>query len=122
MFACNEKLGIYGDICANVEGKSSLGRLGLDVHICAGFMDTGFHGSLVLELRTIYPLRIYPDMRIAQIKYERCEEEPETCYKNKEGSKYSGQQGVQESLMYKNFTSESNKGRSSNIFADPPRG
>ena len=71
LYTCNETIGLKGNLCATVMGKSSLGRLGLDIHICAGFIDPGFHGSLVLEMRTIYPLRVYPGMKICQIKFER---------------------------------------------------
>ena len=67
LYACNEKIGVKENICATVMGKSSLGRLGLDIHICAGFIDTGFEGSLVLEMRVIKPLRIYPNQKICQI-------------------------------------------------------
>jgi dCTP deaminase len=104
LYSCNETIGVKKDICATVMGKSSLGRLGLDIHVCAGFIDTGFTGSLVLEMRTIYPLRIYPGMKICQVKFERTEGIPEESYDAKVGSKYHGQRGVQESLYHKNFT------------------
>lgn len=104
LYSCNEKLGVHRDICATVMGKSSLGRLGLDVHVCAGFVDAGFGGSLVLEMRCIYPLRIYPDMKICQIKFERTEGIAERQYGHKElGSKYQGQEGVVASKYHKNF-------------------
>lgn len=104
LFSCNEQIAIKGNLCAEVEGKSSLGRLGLDIHVCAGFLDSGFQGSLVLELRTIYPLKIYPDMKICQIKYQEVTGIIEQDYSQKKGSKYMNQSGVQESLMYKNFS------------------
>lgn len=103
LFSCNEEIAIKGNLCAEVEGKSSLGRLGLDIHICACFLDSGFEGSLVLELRTIYPLKIYPNMKICQIKYNEVCGVIEQDYSQKKGSKYMNQSGVQESLMYKNF-------------------
>lgn len=106
LFAINERISVGGDICASVMGKSSLGRLGLDIHVSAGFTDTGFSGFLVLELRTIYPLRIYPNMKICQIKFERTEGVPDVPYDKKKGSKYAGQNGVTESKMHLNFVLE----------------
>lgn len=103
LYACNETIGVKKDICATVMGKSSLGRLGLDIHICAGFIDTGFTGSLVLEMRTIYPLRIYPNMKICQIKFERVQGKICKPYDKQKGSKYHKQEGVVSSQMHKNF-------------------
>lgn len=106
LYSCREILAVKKDICATVMGKSSLGRLGLDIHVCAGFVDTGFQGSLVLEMRTIYPLRIYPNMKICQVKFERTEGLVRESYDKKSGSKYMGQMGVQESKMADNFANE----------------
>jgi len=90
------------DICAKVEGKSSLGRLGMLAHITAGWIDAGFKGSLVLELAVIQPLRIYPNMKICQVAFYECTE-VKTNYGEKEGSKYQNQVGAQESKMHENF-------------------
>lgn len=103
LYSCNERIGVKNNVCATVMGKSSLGRLGLDIHVCAGFIDTGFEGSLVLEMRVIKPLRIYPNMKICQIKFERVEGEVMENYSKKAGSKYYNQQGVQASKMHENF-------------------
>lgn len=103
LYACNETIGVKKNICATVMGKSSLGRLGLDIHVCAGFIDTGFTGSLVLEMRVVQPLRIYPNMKICQIKFERVEGDILESYDKKSGSKYMNQQGVVSSQMHKNF-------------------
>ena len=103
LYSCNERIGVQGNLCAEVMGKSSLGRLGLDIHVCAGFMDSGFIGSLVLEMRTIYPLKIYPNMKICQVKFEEVCGVIKENYAIKKGSKYMNQTGVQESLMHKNF-------------------
>lgn len=89
-------------ICARVEGKSSLGRLGLFIHITAGWIDAGFKGSLVLELTVVQPLKIYPDMKICQISFMESTE-VEKHYGEKEGSKYQNQVGAQESKMHENF-------------------
>lgn len=103
LYAVNERIGVKGNIRAKVEGKSSLGRLGLFVHVTAGFIDPGFEGSLVLELVATRPIKIYPDMKICQIEFARVEGEIEESYDQKAGSKYHGQISVQESLMHKNF-------------------
>ena len=103
LYACNEKLGVGNNIRAKVEGKSSLGRLGLFVHVTAGFIDPGFKGSLVLELVATEPIRIYKDMKICQIEYSYLSGEVLESYDKKPNSKYMNQDGVQESLMYKNF-------------------
>jgi dCTP deaminase len=103
LYACNERIGCKKNICAQVQAKSSLGRLGLDIVIGpAGFIDTGFEGSLVLELRATRPIIVYPNMKICQIKFERVEGDILESYDVKSGSKYMNQVGVQESKYYLN--------------------
>lgn len=82
-----------------LNGKSSLGRLGLFVHITAGFGDNGFKGQWVLELSCIKPLRIYPNMKIAQVVYHRIEGDKLDIYEGK----YVGQTGNRTSEYYKNY-------------------
>lgn len=103
LYACNEEIKVKGSLCSQVDGKSSLGRLGLFVHVTAGFIDTGFKGSLVLELVATRPILVYPNMKICQVKFERIEGDVLQTYDQKPGSKYYEQQGVQSSLMHKNF-------------------
>jgi dCTP deaminase len=103
LYACNERIGVKNNIRGKVEGKSSLGRLGLFIHVTAGFIDTGFEGSLVLELVATRPIMIYPNMKICQVEFARVEGEIGETYDQKAGSKYHNQTGVQESLMHKNF-------------------
>lgn len=103
LYACNERIGVKGNIRAKVEGKSSLGRLGLFIHVTAGFIDTGFEGSLVLELVATRPIRIYPNMKICQVEFARVEGIILETYDQKSGSKYHGQTGVQESKYHENF-------------------
>ena len=74
-----------------IQGKSSLGRLGLFVHVTAGFGDVGFAGHWTLELLVIQPLKIYPGMKIAQIVYHDISEMPNVSYDKKEDAKYSNQ-------------------------------
>ena len=72
-------------------GKSSLGRLGLFVHVTAGFGDVGFKGHWTLELVCVQPLKIYAGMKIAQITYQDISEMPNVSYDKKEDAKYSNQ-------------------------------
>lgn len=74
-----------------IQGKSSLGRLGLFVHITAGFGDVNFRGHWTLELACIQPVKIYPGMKIAQICYHDISEMPYTDYANKADAKYKDQ-------------------------------
>lgn len=104
LYACNERIGVKGNIRGKVEGKSSLGRLGLFVHVTAGFIDTGFEGSLVLELVATRHIVVYPNMKICQVEFARVEGEILETYDKKPGSKYHNQQGVQESLYHKNYS------------------
>lgn len=103
LYACNERIGVKSNIRAKVEGKSSLGRLGLFIHVTAGFIDTGFEGNLVLELVATRQIRIYPNMKICQVEFARVEGNILETYDQKAGSKYMNQTGVQESLMHKNY-------------------
>jgi dCTP deaminase len=74
-----------------IQGKSSLGRLGLFVHITAGFGDVGFKGHWTLELTCVQPVKIYPGMKIAQICYHDISEMPYTDYASKADAKYNNQ-------------------------------
>jgi len=74
-----------------IQGKSSLGRLGLFVHITAGFGDVNFKGHWTLELACIQPVKIYPGMKIAQICYHDISEMPYTDYAHKKDAKYKNQ-------------------------------
>lgn len=92
-----EYVTIPPDLVARVEGKSSLGRVGLAVHITAGFIDPGFQGTITLEMANLLgrPIRIYPGMRIAQIAFTRMEAKPLAPYAA--NGHYQGQQGPTES-------------------------
>lgn len=92
---------------AKVEGKSSLGRLGLLVHATAGFIDPGFEGQITLELANLTPhvIRLYPGMLIAQICFFRLEQPAESVYGAVgRGSHYSGQRGPTLSRSWQNFS------------------
>lgn len=86
-----------------LEGRSSTGRLGLFIHVTAGFGDVGFAGFWTLEIFCIQPIVIYPNVEICQIYYHNIDGEYE-LYKS---GKYQNNTGIQPSLMYKDF--EKNK-------------
>jgi len=94
------------DLVARLEGKSSLGRLGLLIHSTAGFIDPSWHGNLTLELSNVanLPITIYHGMPIGQISFMRMDQPVERPYGSKEaGSKYQGQDEPTPSRFYKNF-------------------
>jgi dCTP deaminase len=82
-----------------LEGRSSIGRLGLFVHVTAGFGDTGFCGYWTLEMFCIHPLRIYAGVEICQIYYHTVAGEI-TLYKR---GKYQNNHGIQPSMLYSEF-------------------
>ncbi|MET3962176.1 dCTP deaminase [Marmoricola sp. OAE513] len=94
------------DIAARVEGKSSLGRLGLLTHATAGFVDPGFSGHVTLELANVatLPIKLYPGMKIGQLCFFRLSSPAEHPYgSEKYGSRYQGQRGPTASRSYANF-------------------
>jgi len=80
-----------------IEGRSSVGRLGINVHATAGFGDIGFKGTWTLEVSVIRPVKIYEGMRICQIYFEECSGEPLFTY----AGKYNGQKTPKASGIYK---------------------
>jgi len=86
-----------------LEGRSSTGRLGLFIHVTAGFGDVGFAGYWTLEIFCIQPVRIYPNVQICQIYYHDIVGE----YELYRSGKYQNNQGIQPSLMYKDFEQNS---------------
>ena len=101
-----ESIGVPDDLVARLEGKSSLGRLGLVIHSTAGFVDPGFEGNLTLELSNLanLPITIYHGMPIGQISFMRMDGPVENPYGAREaGSKYQGQAEPTPSRFYLNF-------------------
>ena len=97
------------DLVARLEGKSSLGRLGLLIHSTAGFIDPGWDGHVTLELSNVanLPITIYYAMKIGQLSFVQLTEPAETPYGAGElGSKYQGQQGPTPSRYWQNFSRE----------------
>jgi dCTP deaminase len=82
-----------------LEGRSSIGRLGLFVHVTAGFGDVGFAGYWTLEMFCVQPIRVYPDIEVCQIYYHTIEGD----YAPYTGGKYQNNRGVQPSLLFRDF-------------------
>ena len=104
-----ERVGLPDDLVARLEGKSSLGRLGLLIHSTAGFIDPGWDGHVTLELSNVanLPVTIYPGMKIGQISFVQLTEPAETPYGTGAiGSKYQGQRGPTPSRYWQNFQRE----------------
>ncbi len=103
-----ERVGVPDDLVARVEGKSSLGRLGLLIHSTAGFVDAGFDGHITLELSNVasLPITIYPRMKIGQVSFMTMTTPADQPYgKGARGSKYQGQRGPTPSRYFENFNS-----------------
>jgi dCTP deaminase len=101
-----ERVSLPDDLVARLEGKSSLGRLGLVIHSTAGFVDPGLEGNLTLELSNLatLPITIYHGMPIGQISFMRMDRPVEHAYGDREaGSKYQGQAEPTASRFYLNF-------------------
>ncbi len=101
-----ERIALPDDLVARLEGKSSLGRLGLLIHSTAGFIDPGWDGHVTLELSNVanLPITIYPEMKIGQLSFVQLLEPAEHPYGSTGlGSKYQGQRGPTPSRYWKNF-------------------
>src|ERR1700746_444783 len=105
-----ERIRLPDDLVARLEGKSSLGRLGLLIHSTAGFIDPGWDGHVTLELSNVanLPITIYHGMKIGQLSFMELSEPASAPYGSSTlGSKYQGQRGPTPSRYYKNFAGES---------------
>ncbi|HSB87934.1 MAG TPA: dCTP deaminase [Ilumatobacteraceae bacterium] len=101
-----ERIGVPDDLVGRIEGKSSLGRLGLIIHSTAGFIDAGFDGHITLELTNIatLPITLYPGMKIGQVSFMQMTTPADRPYGGgARGSKYQGQHGPTPSRYFENF-------------------
>lgn len=89
-----EKIELPANLAGRLEGKSSLGRLGIVIHSTAGKVDPGFKGNLVLEITNIgnLPVMLYPGMRVCQLLFEQLSTPTSKAYTDREGSKYKNQE------------------------------
>ena len=101
-----ETVSLPDDLAARVEGKSSLGRLGLMTHATAGFVDPGFSGHVTLELSNVatLPIILWPGMKVGQLCFFRLTSPAENPYgSEKYGSHYQGQRGPTASRSFQSF-------------------
>ncbi|MGN9841473.1 dCTP deaminase [Nonomuraea sp. H19] len=101
-----EVITLPDDLASRLEGKSSLGRLGLLTHSTAGFIDPGFSGHVTLELSNVatLPIKLWPGMKIGQLCVFRLSSPAEHPYgSDKYGSRYQGQRGPTPSRSFQNF-------------------
>jgi dCTP deaminase len=101
-----ERITLPDDLVARLEGKSSLGRLGLLIHSTAGFIDPGWDGHVTLELSNVanLPITIYHAMKIGQLSFMQMTEPASAPYGSSSlGSKYQGQRGPTPSRYWQNF-------------------
>ncbi len=96
-----EQIELPDDIAGRLEGRSSLGRLGIVIHSTAGHFDAGFKGTIVLEITNIgvVPVLLYPGMRFCQMVFETMTSPVEVAYSEKKSAKYSGQTGPTSSAL-----------------------
>lgn len=102
-----ERVKLAPHIAGRAEGKSSIGRLGLTIHVTAGFFDPGWNGRGTLELYNMspYPILLVPDMKICQMSFHLLDQPARRPYGHPSlNSKYQGSQSVVESKMHQNFT------------------
>jgi dCTP deaminase len=101
-----ERVGLPNDLVARLEGKSSLGRLGLLIHSTAGYVDPGWEGNLTLELSNVanLPITLYDGKKIGQISFQRLSSPAEVAYGEASiGSKNRGQRDPTASLYHRDF-------------------
>ncbi|TFB70939.1 dCTP deaminase [Cryobacterium sp. Hz9] len=104
--ATYEQVTLPDNVAARLEGKSSLGRLGLLTHSTAGFIDPGFSGHVTLELSNVatLPIKLWPGMKIGQLCFFQLSSPAETPYGSSAyGSRYQGQRGPTASRSFQNF-------------------
>ena len=102
-----ERVRLPNDLVARLEGKSSLGRLGLLIHSTAGFVDAGWNGQLTLELSNVanLPITLYPGMKIGQISFMQMTTAADRPYGSDDvGSKYQDQRGPIPSRYWRNYS------------------
>lgn len=103
-----EYIKLPDDIVGYVDGRSSLGRLGIIIHVTSGFIDPGWEGQLVLEITNIgkMPVALYSNMRVCKLVLFQTSSPAEIPYFLRQDAKYKKQKGVQKSKIYKDFKTE----------------
>jgi dCTP deaminase len=101
--ATKERVRLPDDLVGRVDGRSSIGRLGLQMHATAGFIDPSFEGNITLELSNVgrMPVALHPNMRVCQISFEPLSSPAERPYGVGRQSKYQGQSGPTASRIHR---------------------
>ncbi len=100
-----ESITLPDDLAAYIDGQSSLGRIGMVVHITAGFVDPGFSGRLTLEMTNVgkLPVLVHPGMKICKLVLFKLSSPAEMPYNKRKDQKYMNQSGVEATKIYKDF-------------------
>ncbi len=100
-----ERIRLPADLAAYIDGRSSLGRIGIVVHVTSGYVDPGFEGVLVLEMTNVgkMPVALYPGMRICKLVFFKLSSPAERPYFAKKDAKYKDQEGVVGSRIHKEY-------------------
>ncbi len=104
--AVKERISIPDDIAAYVDGRSSLGRIGLVVHVTSGYIDPGFSGKLVLEMTNVgkMPIALHTGMKICKLVFFKLSSKSERPYHMRKDAKYQNQESVEGSRIHMDFT------------------
>lgn len=102
-----EYIKLPANLAGRIEGRSTWGRVGLQIHSTAGFVDPGFEGTLTFELHNMgkLPLPLYPGVRISQMSFHRCNDVL-MKYSSKPGAKYAHATGARDTMFYDDFEYE----------------
>ncbi len=97
-----EYIEVPDDLTGRLEGRSSIGRLGIVIHSTAAHIECGFRGNIVLEIANMgkMPVALHPDMRICSVSFEQLSSPAEVPYYKKKSAKYVGQKGPEESRIH----------------------
>ncbi len=103
-----EYIKVPDDLVGSVDGRSSLGRLGIVVHTTSSSVNPGWEGYLVLEMANVgkMPVALYPGMRVCKITFHKMTSPAEVPYNKRENSKYQGQKKIVQSRMYRDYRGE----------------
>lgn len=100
-----EHIKMADDLVGMIDGRTSLGRLGISIHTTSAGINPGWEGRLTLEISNSgkMPVALYPGMRVCKLSFVKLSSPPEKTYQTKEGAKYQSQNGLEESKLFKDF-------------------
>ena len=100
-----ERIKLPDDIAACIDGRSSLGRLGVVIHVTSGWVDPGWDGILTLEITNVgkMPIALYPEMKVCKLILTKLSSPSERPYNKRKNAKYQKQEGIEESKIFEDF-------------------